>query len=229
MRLLLLASTLAFAAPSFLNEKTVKHGHVLKVSCEGVGPDQSTAKVAALSNCRLVASDFLKQRITVKNTSVQTESDSALHSLVQSEVTTSNFMCKAIKEECEDGDNQSKCYLRCEFDLSETISESSPDKEKTSLENLSEAEDKKIELKSNNSVKSSRRSYSISTIPRCQTILIEGKFSRIVQCSQNPVAVTLEETDRTLVIRADKYKPKTIRVKDLLSDEGEEIQVVLSK
>jgi hypothetical protein len=61
-------------------------------------------------------------------------------------------------------------------------------------------------------VASSTTSIVISTVPPCDTILVSGQKSRVIDCKDNPMSVLFQAGDQEIIVRANGFIPKHVRL-----------------
>lgn len=219
------------AGPNWFNSPTSLVGNVLTVTCNSTGPDNATAKVSALNECKTIAAEYLTHEIRVQNTTIQTERDSALHSSVTSDSKITDLNCVPLREESLSTGNQETVYLQCKFDLNQAKVKSEQGQLKDGgaeqrLEALATGKPKSVPEITDRYIASDKRTVSVSTVPKCSSILIQGKFPKIINCKSNVVSILIEPGDTEIILRAKGKLPKTILVKDLLETGSENVQVV---
>lgn len=221
-----------WAEPSWVSTYKLSHdGARLTVSCTGEGPAADIARKIAMDSCRSSAADQLHTDIKVQSKTVETESHAGLHQEISSDQEFENLNCKPINQSQEKSDTLYQVWLLCEFNLKsarikksqsqETVEQDQSD----SIANRAEL----IQLRSNGDNKVTRNLssqdqtlLSVSVVPQCSSIMVEGESPRIIPCKENPVRVVLKQGDARLIVRADKFEPKTIQ----LSQERKSFDVV---
>jgi hypothetical protein len=209
--------------PTWAASNTTKlNGSSLRTVCHGVGPSVEIARSEALKSCQLNASQFFKSKIKVKSLSVETEKSVGFHQEVTSDDEFSNLICDPTKDELEETDSQYSVWIECKFDLNKaSVTHTDKPEGPPNNKNLNELELIKIKDTSDQQSKY----IFISIIPKCESILVKGTFSRVVECSQNPLKIQIKDGDKEFVIRAKGYKPKTIQVGGISANET--LQVLL--
>lgn len=193
------------------NENLV--GSLYTVSCYGEGPALDIARHQAKNDCLIAASRQVNSTYKIKTLSVETETYAGLHQEVESNSRITGLICIPKKEDIEELGSQFKVWIQCEFNLS-----------KIKIENaLQENETTKATA----SIKSSEKEIlSIYSVPKCTSIIIEGKKPRILPCNHNPISIVTMPEDKTILIRADGYRPKTINLSELVNRK-DSIRVIL--
>lgn len=223
MALLLLSSNARAKVPDWaINNSTKLNGTVLTTVCNGVGPSLETAKNEALKSCQGTASQYFSSKIKIKSVSVETEKSVGFHQEISSEEVIDGLNCEPQRDQINESESQFNVWLECKFDLKK-ISKGKVEEESEVPNNthLNTLEPSKI--KSTEDIQG--KYVFISTVPKCETVIIKGFTSRVIQCSQNPLKIQIKIGDEELLIRANGYKPKTIKIKGVNSDET--IQVLL--
>jgi hypothetical protein len=201
---------------------TKLNGSSLRTVCHGTGPSVEIARSEALKSCQINANQFFKSKIKVKSLSVETEKSVGFHQEVSSDDEFSNLICEPTKDELEESDSQYSVWIECKFDLSKAsivhtdkpaVSPNNKDLNGLEAINVKETKDQKTKY------------IFVSIIPKCESILVKGAFSRVVECSQNPIKIQVKDGDIEFIVRAKGYKPKTIQVGGISANET--LQVLL--
>lgn len=192
------------------------------VTCSASGPSLDQARKQAINNCKSSAMDQLPSNTRYKSVIIETERDVALHSESVIEATVGHLQCVSRREEVEEAESSFTAYVLCDFDLSKTkLTESPPEKSKEDSSGLSQFAVKPVDYTEPTRIPANSKSISISTAPQCQDILIRGRQSRIVRCSENPISIIFSETDTEFVIRKSGFRSKTVRVGDIIHSKDE--------
>jgi hypothetical protein len=239
-------STVAISQPIWAKSNTQsRHGNIFKVVCDGTGPALDLARKDALQSCRNSAMSQLQTNLEVKSTIIETESGTAYHQETVQNAKYSGLDCSVEKEAVEETDGESKVYLLCKFDLSEAkvtsvsavdgadINENSKDSDLVkNRSNLGTIADNEAEIATKDFVKSENRQLVLTTIPRCDDLLIRGQRPRIVKCDEMPKSVFLYGNDTEIIVRAKGYLPKHVELnqrKPASDGASESLEVFLEK
>lgn len=195
------------APPSWATRDTQKRvGSSYEVVCSGNGPDINIARDNATNQCDISAVKQFKTSINVKSLTVETETDASMHSEVSSNVVIKNLQCNPINESVDYAQDRVTVYLKCRYNLTET---SSHDGEpETSIKSKTFADGSAI------------KTVSIASVPPCANLIVRGNNSRTIKCESNPMSIAIYPSDNEVIIRADKYQPKTVSANDLLTKNG---------
>lgn len=223
MALVFISSVGQAKIPSWAAHNSTKlNGQVLTTVCNGTGPSLDIARSEALKSCQLSASQFFKTKIQIKSISVETEKSVGFHQEVTNADAIEGLICDPQRDQIEENDSNFSVWLECKFDLKRVISTPIEQKNGSSDNSqLNTLETTKIESKQDNQAKQ----IFISTVPKCDSVIIKGVRSRTVLCSQNPLKIQIKDDDEEIIIRAKGYKPKTIKAKGVNTNES--IQVLL--
>lgn len=223
MAFALIASASHAKVPTWAASNSTKlNGSSLHTVCHGLGPSVEIARSEALKSCQLNASQFFKSKIKVKSLSVETEKSVGFHQEVSSDDEFSNLICDPTKDELEETDSQYSVWIECKFDLNKaSVTHTDKPEGSPNNKNLNELELIKIKDTSDQQAKY----IFVSIIPKCESILVKGTFSRVVECSQNPLKIQVKDGDKEFVVRAKGYKPKIIQVGGISANET--LQVLL--
>jgi len=219
--LLLLSNSYA-KIPDWAARNTTKlNGSVLTTICHGTGPSLDIARTEALHACQANAGQYLKSKIRIKSLSVETEKSVGFHQEIISDDEIEGLTCNPQRDEVEETESQFNVWIECKFDLKKVSLASSPTFIESGNSKLNELEVSKVKPKTDVQGKY----IFISTAPKCDSVLIRGNTSRIVECRQNPLKIQINDHDQEILVRAKGYKPKTINVKGVNSNES--IQVLM--
>ncbi len=209
--------------PSWAASNSTKlNGSSLRTVCHGLGPSVEIARSEALKSCQLNASQFFKSKIKVKSLSIETEKSVGFHQEISTDDEFSNLICDPTKDELEESDSQYSVWIECKFDLNKA-SVAHTDKLEGSPTNKDLNALEPIKIKDTNDQQS--KYIFVSIIPKCESILVKGTFSRVVECTQNPLKIQVKDGDKEFIVRAKGYKPKTIQVGGIGANET--LQVLL--
>ena len=204
-------------ADDWMTQPPLVSGNIVTTACHGLGPDTSVAFKEAMDQCRGLATESLVLSFEVHSLSIQTEQSSGFHQEVESDKIATGLQCKVKKQLEKTTDTGSDLWLLCEFDAFKAKIENKPLIANPSVpfsvmqkSQLTQSENKQI---------------IVSTVPPCETLLIRGAMSRIVNCNNNPSIVFIKPTDEEIIVRASGYVPKHIA----LSNEMETLNVFLEK
>ena len=212
--------------PFWAKQDTLKkHGDLVTAICNGTGPTVSIARSDAINSCQASVSQFLNGEVKVNALSIETEKSVGFHQEVEQKLNVNNFNCNPKKDEFFEKDGSFQFWIMCEFD----IKKASIVKEEASLNVLSNKDSLDLKAVSPNSVGdlSEGRVIFIETVPQCESILVQGLKPRVVECNKNPMKFILDEHDEKAIIRATKYQPKAISLKERRS--SERLSIVLEK
>jgi hypothetical protein len=189
----------AHAGEAWVTEDTMsRNGSILTLVCVGRGPSQDLARREALETCQGTAADSLKTDINVKTMSVETDKDAAFHSEISSRTKVVGLECKVLKERAEEIQSESVDHIKCEFDLSKAKSVPIVENETVVVEKTQIGSDRQLIL---------------STVPKCESILITGSQPRVVRCDRNPTIMFLRTEDGELIVRSPGRQPAHVMPK----------------
>jgi hypothetical protein len=160
---------------------------------------------------------------------VETENDVSIHQEVKEHVHYKNLACMPEREQIEENDGQFLLWLRCRFDLNEasTVSKATfNDVDYETMKQTSVVRDRFVRPSGGTIESSSTTNLNINAVPPCDEILISGQRPRVIRCSSNPMKLVITGDDKTAIVRAKGYQPKTI---ELITggNSYEAIQVIL--
>jgi len=204
----LFVSAVVFGQPDWAKKDTFKmvSKNELEVVCQASGPSVQDARARAITDCTSTASQYLSQNINFKSLTVETETDVAVHNQVSYENKIKNLTCKPLNESIEEKEAGFEVWIRCSYSLGQAKVDSSGGDKGDS--NLIEA-----------NTKSKPYRISISSVPPCNSILVQGTLTKTFPCKSNPTVITATANDKALIVRANGKKPKTISLP--LKDDGE--------
>lgn len=205
------------------NNSTKINGSTLQTVCHGTGPSVDIARAEALKSCQVNASQFFQSKIKIQSLSVETEKSVGFHQEVSSDNEIEGLICNPTKDALEEVDSQFSVWLSCKFDLNRVKARpiDAPEPKAAEKNNLNNLESTEISHKDDYHPKS----IFLSTIPKCESLVIRGSSSRVIECTTNPIKVVLRDGDNEIIVRAKEYKPKTIKLGGV--NENETIQVLL--
>jgi hypothetical protein len=220
---LLLSVEASAKIPDWAARNSTKlNGSILTTVCHGSGPSLNLARTEALNACQSNASQYLKSKIKIKSMSVETEKSVGFHQEVTSEGEIDGLNCDPQRDEIDESDSQFKIWIECKFDLKKatlTNVEQIPASPNNSrLNNLESAA-----VKVNPDLQ--EKYIFVSTVPKCESLLVKGSAARTIQCNKNPLKIHVKADDVEIIVRAKGYKPKTINVKGVNANDT--IQVLL--
>ncbi|HEX7676207.1 MAG TPA: hypothetical protein VF412_18665 [Bdellovibrio sp.] len=203
----------SYAMPDWAKNSTEATSTEIITTCSGEGPSLAIARNEAVESCTTSAIRLQNGSLNYKSYSVQTESDSAAHETVSSNLKVSGALCKPTNEEVEQRPGQFRVWLKCAFkkaDFKLAVDDS------TKASSTSE----QVKVKPEGKLKSvtigkhikdlSTCQVSLSVIPECESVLVKSSFPRIERCKGNPVRMAVHSED-VLVVRAAGYKPQEIQ------------------
>lgn len=230
--------SLAQATPAWVKSNPEKlNGSIYTVSCYGEGPALDIARNQAKDSCLSSALRQAKTVFKVKTLTVETETAVGLHQEVESELQISGLTCKPINEDIQESDSQVKIWIQCRFDLSLAKIEGNSAKKETQSLDFGDSVKNRKELsklkskanpRSHNISSAERKVLTISSVPQCTSLLIEGKSPRVQACTENPLSVVLNEGDLRIIVRAAGYQPKTVVLSDSIKP-NDTVQIVLEE
>lgn len=229
-------ASVALATPSWVKSNS-EHlsGNIYTTTCSGEAPALDLARTEAKNGCLASATRQVRNHYKIKTVTVETETSVGLHQEVESNLQVSGLSCEPLNEEVESTDSQFKVWIQCKFDLAKAktseVAETKPAATSSSdtvqnRQELSAVSAHAIEEQSRQISSSENRILTISSIPQCTSILIEGARPRVESCKENPLSVNLFQGDTAITVRADKYRPKIIQLKDG-SQISTSVQVIL--
>lgn len=229
----LMPSVVMAKVPLWAKDGTKKYGNRYITTCNASGPSVAEARQACIFDAVGGASEQLSTDTKVEKMSVESLDDVSLHSSVTSAVVAKNLICTPLKEEVEEKEDHFNVWIQCEFDLSKITvvqNEANPKVNSNANENLDKLSERRVieRGKPENRTPASDFKYiSLSIVPRCTDILIQGEKPRAVFCKNNPVELVLYPSDKTLTVRATGHLPKSISASDFFKSERSETNVVL--
>lgn len=201
---------------------TKLNGSVLTTVCHGTGPSLDIARTAALQSCQSNASQFLRSKIKIKSLSVETEKSVGFHQEITNSDEIYGLSCDPQRDQTDESDSHFTIWLECKFDLKKASSKAVEQENETpDNSSLNTLESSKI----NSDQDFQNKNIFVSSVPKCESIIIKGIRSRTIPCVQNPLKIQIKNGDEELLIRAKGYKPKTIKVKG--ANANDTIQVLL--
>lgn len=241
--LFFLISIPVWATPEWVKgDYFIRNGNILTVVCKGEAPLGATdlARKQALQECRNSAVSQLQTDFSQKSLTIETEQTSSFHSETVTDQHYSGVDCEILKSQTEDSQDEgvTRVFIKCRFDLSKAKVSIKPTKE-----NQPQATEKlvpKMEDSRSESVvafdtpteRSSKQQLTISSIPKCDTILFRGS-GRSVKCDSNPITVLILPADIEIIVRKNGLKPKHIELsknrKSKILKDIESIEVYFEK
>lgn len=195
---LLLSTPPAFAAPpAWVTELYPRqNGNELQVVCHGDGPDRSTAFLAALDECRSMASQTVLQNFEVKSLTIQTERDNALHEEIRSQSKVTGLKCE-VKNSYEELNQR---WLLCAFNT-----------DAVQVIDMNEKSYNSQALEEKPTLQDPDGTYIILAIsPRCDSIVVDSTVPRIIPCGKNPLSITVHPGDKDIIVRLKGHQPSHI-------------------
>lgn len=210
----LMSSNLWANMPSWAKKNsTKKTGNILTSACEGIGPSASLARKEAISNCQVMARQFLKGEIKVKSLSVETESSVGFHQEVQEYGVIKNLVCDPQKEETSEKDGQFQVWIQCKFDLNKAkvstdAVQGLPSKtDGTLVKGLTSSKPSEFEVTDKD-----QQLIFLEVVPKCESVMVRGKRPRTISCDTNPLRISLDGSEDEMIVRAKGYQPKAISI-----------------
>lgn len=196
------------------------NGKIFSTTCSGTGPSLDTARKEALDSCQLSARQQLVSNIKVRSLTIQTEKSSGFHEEVSDNTEYVGLTCIPEKDEVEELDGSFRVWMQCRFNLSKVsvsaVTDATDHKdEKTAPAGIQNSHslsmiEEKPASRTAESITSDQTTLSISSIPKCESLIVRGPQTRVIPCRENPILVILEHSDSAIIVRAKGYKPKTI-------------------
>jgi hypothetical protein len=186
----------------------------------------------------MTAASQLATSIHAKTVTVESEKEVAFHREVSEENDYTGLLCKPGREFIEDLNGQSRVWLECTFNLAEaTVKTTDSSKRKTKSEKTNswvanKSDLTRIQGRSQPSgqgryLSSNKKVIVIAVVPQCKDLLIRGELpARIVKCTSDPMTLTVVPEDKEIIVRADNYIPKTIRLSETRGGD-ENVQIFL--
>lgn len=221
---ILAGGTFAWAKPpAWFNDGTRLEYPRYSVTCSASGPSLDQARKQAISICKSSAMDQLPTKTKYHSVIIETERDLSLHAEAATEAVVKNLRCNPRHEEIVEAESSYTAYLMCDFDLSKTeLTEAKAnDPTQNIAGRLGQFAEKSVDYTEPIRLPSNSRSISISTAPQCQDILIRGKRSRIIRCTENPISIILAEDDSEVVIRKNGFRTKKVEVVEMIHSKEE--------
>ena len=172
-------------------------GKIYTVVCSATSVSLSQARQEAMTDCDLQASRQLKSTTYVKSLSVETENQVGYHGEVASELKVQNLNCRPQKEDADYNSGTVTVFLKCKYDLSGEGKDASAVAATKAIQN----ED--------------ATSTALSTVPKCDSVIIRGIRPRTVECKTNPVNITIYPSDTEIIVRLKGYQPETLKPSEL--------------
>lgn len=229
----LMPSVATAKVPLWAKDGTKKYGNKYITTCNASGPSVAEARQACIFDAVGGATEQLSVETKVQKLSVESLDEVSLHSSVSSEVKAKNLICNPLKEEIEEKEDHFNIWVQCEFDLSKIIivqDDLNPKSNTNANENLDKLSERRVVehgTTENRTPASHSKYISLSIVPRCTDIVIQGEKPRAVFCKNNPVELVLYPSDKTLTVRATGHLPKSFSALDFFKSERSETNVVL--
>lgn len=204
------------------NNNLQLNGPVVTAVCSGTGPSIDIARKDAIHSCQITASQFLKTKINVKSLSIQTENSSGFHEEVTQNYSIEGLTCLPQKDEAFEENGAFRIWIKCNFDLSQTIVEA----DSKTIDYKDQSKTNTLEVIQINKKENYLSKFIlISVVPKCDSMIIKGTQSRIIDCRNNPMKIQIAGSETEILIRAKNYKPKSIQIGEL--NENRTYQVLL--
>jgi hypothetical protein len=197
--IVLFAPMVAFGQPDWAKRDTFKliSKNELEVVCQASGPSVQDARERAVSECTSTASQYISKDVNFKSLTIETETDVAVHNQVTYENKIKNLTCKPLNESIEEKEAQFDVWIRCGYSLGQAkVDSTGKDKGDAHL------------IETNTRSKPYR--ISVSSVPPCTSILVQGALTKTFSCKSNPTVITANANDKALIIRANGKKSKTV-------------------
>lgn len=178
--------------------------------CDGVGPSASLARKDAINNCQVTARQFVTNEIKIKSLSVETESSVGFHQEIEESSVVKNLSCNPKREETIESSDQFRVWIECQFDLKK-VEVVSVDSKSTSSKTISD-DLKSVEPSKKVDVQKDAQTIFLEVVPQCESVLVRGDKSKVINCNSNPVRLSLDDTDLEIIVRAKGFQPKTIKL-----------------
>lgn len=226
------------AIPAWVKSNPEKlNGSTYTVNCYGEGPALDIARNQAKDSCLSSASKQARNQFKVKTLTVETETSVGLHQEVETDSQVTGLVCNPLNEYVQESDSQFKVWIQCRFDLAlikfrpsldgNNVTPTTSDDSVKNRKELSSVKSKRVSA-GRNITSSERGTLTISSVPKCTSIIIEGKRPRVESCIENPLSIVVFEGDRKIIVRADGYQPKTVILSDSLKP-NETVQIILEE
>jgi hypothetical protein len=219
------------------NNTQVREGSLYQVVCNGEGPSIEQARKTALASCKISAIDQLQTSAKFKSVTVETETDVGYHSEISDSLTFENLNCVPEKEKVLEDDGIYKVWLKCMFNLDNAevtnqqensdIKYNSQSDTVINEKELSQVGGSQNTYRSGRFISSTNKTLLVTTLPACTSLIIRGKRPRVIRCTKNPMTLVIDGTDSDIIVRANGYQPKTIKLSGSPKD-NEEVQVILN-
>lgn len=226
MALFYIVASIAFGKiPEWASKNSTKlTGKTLVTICSGTGPSLEIARGEALSSCQSNAGQFFKSKIRIKSLTVETEKAVGFHQEITNADEIEGLICDPQRDQIDELDSQFTVWLECKFNLDKAKSKPLPDVTNSIISdslNLSYSKPSIVKSYTPNKI------IFLSTVPKCDSIIIKGSRPRTVPCKNNPVELEISDADINAIIRVSDFKPKTIELIDRSNNEI--IQILLEK
>lgn len=184
--------------PEWAKHDTLKlvDKNTLELACQSVGPSLEDARSRAFLSCDSTAIQYLQRVLNFKSLTVETESDAMVHSEAVSAGSVQDLKCLPLNEAIEQREAQFEVWLKCRYRLDQAKVTSTGQKEESSL--------------AVDALKQKPYRISVTSVPPCASILVEGKLTKKFRCSSGPTTFTATAQDKRFIVRANGKKPKVI-------------------
>lgn len=213
--------------PAWARKDTIKkNGSILTSICQGTGPSQTLARKDALNNCVVSARQFLNSEIKIKTLSTETEKSVGFHQEIEESGLIKNLICEPKKDETIEKESQFQVWIECQFDLRAAIHTSTNEV----VESKSPVERDNLKaVKASPIVKIDSDNFEVilMVVPKCDSILIRGKKPRSINCDSNPLKIVADSSDTQILVRANGFQTKTIKITNEVKNET--VQIFLER
>lgn len=242
----LICSSLSIGAPCsapswMVGQSRQKSGTSLTVRCFGDGASQDIARMAASETCSSIASDYVaSQTISAKDLTIVGDKSTAFHREVERSWCVVGLECMTVNEYACDDSGVFKVWRLCSYDIGKARGGNetecrqqnkapvSADKATGGISNRDQLGTIKQGMPApGGSVYQQGQSVVLilNTVPRCDDLLVEGRFARKIDCNANPMRLTIKPGDEVVTVRAKGYLPKQVKLSSERSETS--INVVL--
>lgn len=170
----------------------------VQTACTGEGPSEDVALKMGINSCIAKATQMIGGTFDVNTMAVESEKDAKFHQTVETRDQVSGLRCQLVgKPAYRVNDGIVTAFVLCNFFLDNvTVT----------------TKEKPIEPKREVSyVKSVEKQILVTSLPKCDDILIKGAHPRTVSCDQNPLPLLVKSDDQELIVRRQGYLPKNIK------------------
>jgi hypothetical protein len=213
--------------PAWAKKDTIKkNGSILMSICQGTGPSQTLARKDAINNCLVSARQFLNSEINIKTLSTETEKSVGFHQEIEESGLIKKLVCTPKRDETIEKDSQFQVWIECQFDLRAVVH--------TSTNEVSESRnpverDNLTTVKASPIVKTDSDNFEVTlmVVPKCDSVLIRGKKLRSINCDSNPLKIVADNLDTQIIVRANGFQSKTIKITNEVKNET--VQIFLER